>query len=73
MWSVGRVIGRSDRIPCFAEGRIDDMSSECRRCDEYREILDGWFCCHRRPGEIIGEGNGKLIIRCYKHGKIVFW
>jgi len=49
------------------------MSSECRRCDEYREILDGWFCCHRRPGEIIGEGNGKLIIRCYKHGKIVFW
>jgi len=49
------------------------MVTECRRCDEYREILDGWSCRHRRPGEIIGEANGNLIIRCYKHGQVVLW
>ena len=49
------------------------MSSECRRCDDYREIGDGWFCQHNRPGEIIGESRGELIIRCYKRGEAVFW
>ncbi len=49
------------------------MSSECRRCNDYREIDDGWVCNYRRPTDIIGELNGELVIRCYKYGTVVFW